>query len=413
MSLINQVLQDLEKRHASEPELKSLPPHVRAISEDPRSGNATLFVVAALIVFTIIAAYLFFGGWLRHSPGSPGASKAQPVVQAPQAPAVVEHQPSAQVPETAVQAQLIAPASRLSGELSFVPDSRPRRDAGAKLAKAEAPPPEKYEAARADKPAASQPVPQVNIPAEFRKAIEAPAPVPAATPQPVAPPVPVAPASAAPVPGPAASADSRVVIDKQVREMTPQQRAELAFRKGVNQIQESRASAAEASFREALREDPSHVAARQALLGLMLDAKRNQEAEQLLKQTLDLNPRQPRHAMVLARLEVDRGEVTGAINTLVAALPYVQSDPEYYAFLAALLQREGRHRETVDYYRAALRTAPGNGLWLMGLGISLRATSQFAEARESFQRAIETKQLNGELQAFTERQLRELGAPKK
>jgi MSHA biogenesis protein MshN len=94
-------------------------------------------------------------------------------------------------------------------------------------------------------------------------------------------------------------------------------------------------------------------------------------------------------------------------------LPYVQSDPEYYAFLAALLQREGRHRETVDYYRAALRTAPGNGLWLMGLGISLRATSQFAEARESFQRAIETKQLNGELQAFTERQLRELGSPKK
>jgi len=191
------------------------------------------------------------------------------------------------------------------------------------------------------------------------------------------------------------------------------QRAEVAFRKGVTQLQESRASAAETSFREALREDQNHVASRQALLGLLLEAKRNDEAEQLLKRALELNPRQPRHAMVLARLEVERGEVTGAINTMVAALPYVQSDPEYYAFLAALLQREGRQREAADYYRAALRSAPGNALWLMGLGISLRATSQFAEARDAFQRAVETKQLNGELQAFSERQLRELSSPKK
>jgi MSHA biogenesis protein MshN len=195
--------------------------------------------------------------------------------------------------------------------------------------------------------------------------------------------------------------------------MTAQQKAELAFRKGVAQLQEARAAAAEADFREALREDPSHVAARQALLGLLLDAKRNREAEELLRQALEINPRQPRHAMVLARLQVDRGEVTGAINTLVAALPYVQSDAEYYAFLAALLQREGRHRETIDYYRAALRASPGNPLWLMGLGISLRATSQYADAREVFQAALDSNQLSGDLRTFTERQLRELNAPKK
>jgi MSHA biogenesis protein MshN len=204
-----------------------------------------------------------------------------------------------------------------------------------------------------------------------------------------------------------------VAIDKQVKEMSPYQRAELAFRKGVALLQESRASAAEASFREALREDPTHVASRQALLGLLLDARRNDEAEQLLRTTLEMNPRQPRHAMVLARLEVDRGDVPGAVNTLVASLPYVQSDAEDFAFLAALLQREGRHRETVDYYRAALQIAPGNGLWQMGLGISLRATGQSAEAREAFQKALETRQLNAELQAFTEKQLRELGTARK
>jgi MSHA biogenesis protein MshN len=117
--------------------------------------------------------------------------------------------------------------------------------------------------------------------------------------------------------------------------------------------------------------------------------------------------------MVLARLEVERGDVTSAINTMVGVLPYVKSDPDFHAFLAALLQREGRHREAVDYYRAALRGVPGNGVWMMGLGISLRASNQSAEARDTFQRAIESKQLSPELQEFVERQLHELSTTKK
>jgi MSHA biogenesis protein MshN len=155
-----------------------------------------------------------------------------------------------------------------------------------------------------------------------------------------------------------------------------------------------------------------HADARQALLGLLLDGRRNDEAERLLRHALELNPRQPRHAMVLARLEVDRGELGGAINTLVGALPYVRSDPEYYAFLAALLQRDGQHRDAVDYYRTALQSSPGNAVWLMGLGISLRANDQFADVREAFQRAADSKQLNAELLAFVQRQLREL-SPKR
>jgi MSHA biogenesis protein MshN len=181
----------------------------------------------------------------------------------------------------------------------------------------------------------------------------------------------------------------------------------------VTQLQEGRANAAELDFREALKLDPAHNSARQALLGLLLDSGRNADAEQLLRKTLEANPRQPRHAMVLARLEVERGEVTGAINTMVGVLPYVQTDPDFHAFLAALLQREGRHREAADYYRTALRGTPGNGDWAMGLGISLRASNQAAEARDAFQRAIDSKQLSPELQEFVERQLRELSAAKK
>lgn len=398
MSLINQVLQDLEKRHASEPELKSLPPHVRTVAgRAQRSSVAMIAAAIAVVAVIALAAILYFGGWLKSAP--PVVAQTDPVAPVAASPPQ-EAKPVAPVAEPPRQAETFVPASRLSDELSFLPEPRPRKEPAPRTA----PPP------------SPKPLPATKIPPEFRAAIESPAPravvEPAAVPVPTPLPPSAEPVVAAPVPAPLPAHEPRGSIDKQVRDMTAQQRAEVAFRKGAALLQEARASAAEASFREALREDPNHVGARQALLGLLLDSKRSDEAEQLLKETLALNPRQPRHAMVLARLQVDRGEVTGGVNTLVAALPYVQSDAEYYAFLAALLQREGRHRETVDYYRAALRISPGNGLWLMGLGISLRATSQFGDARETFQRALDTRQLAGDLRAFTEKQLRELAAPK-
>jgi MSHA biogenesis protein MshN len=404
MSLINQVLQDLEKRHASASEMETLPPHVRAVpAQRPEGSGATRIVVAVVLVALAVAAVAYVLSRRAPEPAVPAAA-------GPVAPAVAPQPvspPPAPVAETqaSLPAELIAPASKLSEELSFVPDEGRAR---------------KAPAAPAPKPAPRREAEPVTIPSQFRAAIESPPPAAPVAPAPAPVPAPQATVPVAPPPAPVvqaapppAAVQAPVAIDKQVKEMSPYQRAELAFRKGVALLQESRASAAEASFREALREDPTHVAARQALLGLLLDARRNDEAEQLLRTTLEMNPRQPRHAMVLARLEVDRGDVPGAVNTLVASLPYVQSDAEYFAFLAALLQREGRHRETVDYYRAALQIAPGNGLWQMGLGISLRATGQSAEAREAFQKAIETRQLNAELQAFTEKQLRELGTARK
>jgi MSHA biogenesis protein MshN len=208
-------------------------------------------------------------------------------------------------------------------------------------------------------------------------------------------------------------ASTPAAIDKQMREIAPSEGAEISFRKGAAQLQDGRANKAEMEFREALNQDPSHAGALQALLNLLLTTGRNHDAEQLVRTALETNPHQPRLAMVLARLEVERGEVPGAINTLVTVLPYAQSDSELYAFLAALLQREGRHKDAVEYYRAALRSAPGNGVWTMGLGISLRGSNQPAEAREAFTRAADSGQLSPDLQEFVQRQLRELSPQKK
>lgn len=408
MSLINQVLQDLEKRHASESELKSLPPYVRAVPGRPRSPVRS-YLVAAIFVGLIVAIAFFIYSSRRAPENDVPQIVVKPVVEPLPGPVSVPKPPaSPQMALPPAQTAAFNPVSRLSDELSLVAPPSARKEkpttAGrsAKPGVASAP----TKVVPAALPQAEQPQALASEPAAKSgpakiEAVNQPA---AEVPERAA--IPVAEASAAEERAPGA-------IDKQMREVAPSERAEIAFRRGVAQLQEGRANAAESDFRDALKQDPSHTGARQALLGLLLDSQRNNEAEQLLRKALDVNPRQPRLAMVLARLEVERGEVTGAINTMVGALPYVQSDPDFHAFLAALLQREGRHREAVEYYRTALRSVPGNGIWLMGLGISLRAANQSAEARDMFQRAIESKQLTPDLQEFVERQLRELSAQKK
>ena len=402
MSLINQVLQDLEKRHASESELNALPPYVRAVPGRPRSFVRAIVVLASVALLAVAVAALTYSR--RQVPGD----DAPPIIAKPIAIAVPDPAPAPtlaakpSVAEPPAQATAFNPVSRLSDELSFAapqPSRAPKPTTSGRVVKPEV---TKSLEERGD---ASTPnsKPQAPVVATLAKpAIPAKSDAPDAEGITLPPPAPIA-----------AMAEAPAAIDKQMREVAPSERAEIAFRRGVAQLQEGRANAAELEFREALKVDPSHGSARQALLGLLLDNGRNNEAEEILRKTLSINPRQPRHAMVLARLEVERGEVTGAINTMVGVLPYVQSDPDFHAFLAALFQREGRHREAADYYRTALRGVPGNGVWMMGLAISLRASNQSAEARDAFQRAIDSKQLSPELQEFVERQLRELSAPKK
>jgi MSHA biogenesis protein MshN len=125
-----------------------------------------------------------------------------------------------------------------------------------------------------------------------------------------------------------------------------------------------------------------------------------------LRLSLGIDPRQPGLAMVLARLQLERGGP--ALDTLMKTLPYAGDSADYLAFLAGVLQREQRHGEAARYYRDALQLAPNNGVWWMGLAISLQADQHLPEAREAFQRARQANGLTPELQAFIERRLEQL-----
>jgi len=193
----------------------------------------------------------------------------------------------------------------------------------------------------------------------------------------------------------------------QGRQESGAQRAEGEYRHALSALQDGRMTEAVAALEQALKLDPTHDAARQTLVGLLIEAKHSEEAIRHLQAGLALDPRQPALAMLLARLQIEGGG--NGVDTLLRTLPYAGNNADYHAFLAGALQRAQRHREAAEQYQAALRAAPGNGVWWMGLGMSLQAERRNAEALDAFQRARTSGTLSAELQAFVERRLQQLG----
>ncbi|MGZ5858479.1 MAG: tetratricopeptide repeat protein [Burkholderiaceae bacterium] len=201
---------------------------------------------------------------------------------------------------------------------------------------------------------------------------------------------------------------SPISINKQVNELTVQQRAENEYRKALLLIQQGKPAEAIAGMEQALQLDRQKVSARQALAGLLIDANRQDEAVHRLQEGLAIDPTQTGLAMILARLQVEKGELKHALETLEHTLPYATDRADYQAFLAALLQRDGRNKDAIEHYALALHQNPQNGIWWMGMGISLQAENRLSEARESFGHAKSSNVLSPELQAFVDQKLNQL-----
>lgn len=197
-------------------------------------------------------------------------------------------------------------------------------------------------------------------------------------------------------------------VAKEMKELTPHQRAEEEFRRATVLLDQGKTGESITALEKALQFEPRHSLARQSLAGLLLEAQRSDEAIRTLQQGLKVEKDQPALAMMLARLQVDKGELRPAVETLQRTLPYSVERADYQAFLAALLQREGRHKEAAEHYLRALSKSPQNGLWWMGIAISLHADNRLADARDAFARAKASNNLSPELMAFVDEKLRQL-----
>jgi MSHA biogenesis protein MshN len=196
-----------------------------------------------------------------------------------------------------------------------------------------------------------------------------------------------------------------VEFTRHVVPMRSEQKAELAYQDGYDHLRAQRHRQAEQALRQALAQQASHIKARELLSGVYIKQGRWIEASELLKEGLSVSPSHITFAKLYARALMQLNRDQQAIRVLEQHAPAMQSDPSYFAILAALHQRQSQHQQAADVYARLVGINPQNGVWWVGLGISLEALNRSQDATRAYQHARKTGNLHQEVAKFTNNRL--------
>ncbi len=394
MSVINRMLQELDRRQGLAVDGAAPAPEVRAVAAPVASGREWFWrLIAALMVGALCwVAWVAWQLQPRELVTEKAILAADDALRgsATAAAEAAKEQAESSTQETRAEARAAQPVEpmRLATALEAPPQHEPAKSAPK--------PPAAVQAVPAPRPAAPEVTPAKPI---------APAAVKAApvgqernlgldVPQ-------------ARIITPPAPQGARVV--KQNRMPTTAEKADAEFRRAVGLLGQGRGSEADESFAAAIAIDPAHEASRQALVALRLEGRRIEDARRLLQEGLAINPANVQFATVLARILAERRDYVHALEAMQgAAGASAAGNADYQVLRATILQRLKRHAEAAESYQAALRIQGMNASAWVGLGISLEALDKRAEAAQAFRHALEAGALSEDLRAYAEQRARAL-----
>lgn len=371
MSLINQMLRDLERRRRDDAE-NPLESAIPLIHGSRRRGHPGLLY--GLLLLAVVAAILY-----RLPP--PNTSK-------PAAP-----------PQTETAAKPAAPAGEPPAPIKRVEEAPPVTAAPAPAAGTVPAAPTPEQAAPAQLPVAPQTAetaaPAIEAPAPIKGAEEAPLPAPAPVPpQAAASPPPAAsapalqPQSVAPPAKPAPS----------LAPLTAQESIESLVQRGSRLAAEGDLAAARAMLERALREQPAHQRSR-VLLGRLL-IQQNEWAAAAEVVDADPSPRVGGElAQLRARVLMQQGQADRAVAVLEAAHAADPRDEGVLGTLGAAYTDRHYYAKAAAIYRQALARQPAQPRWWLGLAVALDGDRRYDEALQAYRevlarRGLESRVLN-------------------
>lgn len=354
MSLINQVLKDIDQRGGAHPQASPLDDNVKPIADRAPARSATRLPLLVAL-FTVIAGGAGWWGWRSgiFQTDRPNVADSPPAESMPMPP------PTAATTRPAAPDALETPVDSAAQTPVAAPNSPADLAARAMAGLAE----------------------------DWAKTLAGPETV-------------------SPTETAAAPRKSTPAVSPQVSKVvTASQASDVSFVRAERAFREGRAGEGQRLLRDALAKNASNHAAREWLASVLIELGRNSEAEKWLTEGVALAPERRGFVLPLALLRQQSGNESGALALLESSIELLGDDAEAHAFLAALLQRQNRHTEATEHYLTALRRYPGNARWLVGLGVSLRAQGLRQAAIEAFETALASRSLEPALEALASDQL--------
>jgi tetratricopeptide (TPR) repeat protein len=157
-----------------------------------------------------------------------------------------------------------------------------------------------------------------------------------------------------------------------------------------------------------LQSDPEYNDARVSLTALLLDQGKLAKANTIVDDGLQLHPGYTPFVELKARILTAEGRLKAAIALLQTAAPSLTDNPEYHGLMAALYARSEHDQEAVHIYQQLLELDPHNGNWWFGLGVSQDKLDRPRDAIEAFSKAIAEGHLNQDAIGYLQKRLHSL-----
>ncbi|MEZ6930197.1 tetratricopeptide repeat protein [Aeromonas sp. S16(2024)] len=169
--------------------------------------------------------------------------------------------------------------------------------------------------------------------------------------------------------------------------------AALAERKATTAMAKGQMREAQDNYYQVLVYDPHNQGAREQLAALLYGEGRLTEASQVLEEGLRLDPAQADLRLLLARVAISGGDRQKALDWLTGYQPDLAANLDYYATWAGLAQELGQPAQASELYVKLLRQQPDQGRWWLGLGVAEDGQGHRQRALDAYGNA----QLHGDL----------------
>lgn len=190
------------------------------------------------------------------------------------------------------------------------------------------------------------------------------------------------------------------------KRVSAEQLAKQKMAKAEELILANEPKSAEALFEEVLMLTPNNKVARKQLAALWFGRKAFQNALNLLSQGLSLDQNDSEFRLMQARIYLNQGKNEKAYQVLQA---FEQSnDIEYLVTLANVAQQLAKYQQAILSYQHLANLQPNEARWWLGLAVAYDRNSQYKLAIPAYQSAVVQGNLSNSAMQFAKQRLQEL-----
>lgn len=191
--------------------------------------------------------------------------------------------------------------------------------------------------------------------------------------------------------------------------LTPKQLAKKRFTLASEAERDGKLKEAISYYDQTLVLDPSMHEARKQLAALHYGQGQLAKASEVLQQGMLLFPQQLDFALLLARVQQASGQADLALVTLANIPDTHPLARQKWMAQSDLAQKLGQFSLSEQAYRQLLQQEPQQAKWWMGLAYALDSQQQFTQARQAYRTALGHRGLSAQASAFIEQRLTQLG----